>query len=112
MSREAARKWYWEHGGKEKKGTYNKVHLKERKEKEKQRWKRKKRVLVDMLGGKCKKCGYSKLSGLTFHHNGAKRENISDIRTRPLEALKEELKDAELLCANCHMELHYKWLDS
>jgi len=111
MSAEAAKRWYWEHGGKEKKRLYNKAHLSDRKEKEKERWKQKKQALVDMLGGACK-CGYSKLSGLTFHHNGDKNDDVSNMRDKPLEVLMDEIKDAELLCMNCHMELHYGWLDS
>jgi hypothetical protein len=68
--------------------------------------------LVDMLGGKCKCCGYKKnYSALTFHHlEPSKKERTLDIRqlsnTR-WELLVEEVKKCDLLCFNCHMELHH-----
>jgi len=112
MSAEQQRRWYHERGGREKKRVYNLIHREYQNQKDKERWKRKKRILVDMLGGKCKRCGYFQLSGLMFHHNGKKMDCVSNLRQRSFELLKEELKDAELLCMNCHTELHYGWLDS
>ncbi|MBU1088490.1 hypothetical protein KKA02_01240 [Patescibacteria group bacterium] len=64
---------------------------------------------VNYLGGKCQKCEYSKcLSSLTFHHKNPKGKEytVGQILDYPKETLIEELKKCNLLCFNCHMELH------
>ena len=72
--------------------------------------------LVKMLGGKCQnpECstlnGYKKsLYALEFHHlNPTEKETESEWRTK---AFEKKIKDGkiQLLCANCHRELH--WLE-
>ena len=71
---------------------------------------RRKAELVRMLGGKCVECGYNKsITALSFHHidpktklfevsNGHIMENWDDV--------VKEAKKCELLCLNCHAELH------
>ena len=74
-----------------------------------QRYERKKKA-VDYLGGKCSICGYNKfLAALTFHHNGGeeKERDISRMLDWSWEKLKQELDKCDLLCFNCHMELHW-----
>ena len=66
-------------------------------------------------GGKCERCGYDKnLSALEFHHrNPEEKEFQIDERhfsNRSLEILQKELDKCDLLCANCHREIHH--LDS
>ena len=78
--------------------------------KQKQRgWERKKKF-VNLLGGKCSKCGYCKnLSALEFHHQYDKNIKL-DIRAmsnNKEEKLAEEIKKCILLCAICHRELHH-----
>lgn len=68
--------------------------------------------LIEMRGGKCHICGYNKnQSALVFHHlkNNEKRFGI-DIRkcsNCTWEKLVEEANKCELLCHNCHNEIHH-----
>lgn len=62
-------------------------------------------------GGKCEICGYNKnLAALEFHHrNSEEKEFQIDLRhfsNGNLEKLENELQKCDLLCANCHRELH------
>ena len=68
------------------------------------------RALVNYLGGKCRRCGYKKcVAALDFHHKDPKTKRllISQSLTMSIEVLIEEADKCELLCANCHRELHY-----
>jgi len=68
-----------------------------------------KKKLVDYKGGKCEICGYDKcMRAMQFHHKdpsqkdfGIGQRNISDI-----EKLKKEIDKCQLLCSNCHSEVH------
>lgn len=68
-----------------------------------------KQKAVEYLGGCCKKCGYSKCIGaLTFHHTADSKDfQISDKLGCSWEVLQQELDKCELLCANCHHEVHW-----
>ena len=62
-------------------------------------------------GGKCEKCGYNKnLAVLEFHHRDAWNKKFQiDLRhfaNSKLEKLEDELTKCDLLCANCHREIH------
>jgi hypothetical protein len=68
-----------------------------------------------LLGGKCQRCGYHKcLDALHFHHKNPseKKFEIADsIFCRKTKGLSEqdiidEINKCELVCANCHHELH------
>lgn len=71
--------------------------------------------LKTKAGGKCCKCGYNKcLAALQFHHRNPKDKLfiITDYlwgRTKGYndQDLLEEVDKCDLLCANCHAELHY-----
>jgi len=68
-----------------------------------------KRALVEYLGGKCVRCGYSRDHRvLTFHHeNGSSKEfGIGKKITSSLKRLKKEADKCVLLCLNCHAEKH------
>jgi hypothetical protein len=71
---------------------------------------RRKEILVKMLGGKCVQCGYNKsLPALSFHHldTAAKKFDISNGGLmREWDEVVREAKKCELLCLNCHAELH------
>lgn len=66
--------------------------------------------LLNLLGGKCTKCGYNKnYSALCFHHTRDKLFQL-DVRkcsNTKWDSLIEEANKCILLCHNCHMEEHY-----
>lgn len=86
-------------------GTKNKCnscHTNER------RFKLKKKCL-DFLGGKCIICLYDKCEqALEFHHKdpNSKEFSISGSHSRSWDSIKKELEKCNLLCANCHREIH------
>ena len=65
---------------------------------------------IDLKGGRCEICGYSKcIKALEFHHlnSGGKDFGISAKGyTRSWNEVKKEIKKCILLCANCHREAH------
>lgn len=68
-----------------------------------------KRRALEYLGGKCKTCGYNKCSrALSFHHRDPKTKlfEISGGHARKWESVEQELDKCDLLCQNCHCELH------
>ena len=70
-----------------------------------------KKLFVDKLGGKCVSCGYSaNLSALSFHHKDPSQKSFPldsrHLSNRTMESCLSELEKCELLCLNCHAELH------
>lgn len=69
-----------------------------------------KKDLVEYKGGKCERCGYSKcVSALDFHHKDPSQKDFALSRnghTRSWKLLKEEADKCELVCSNCHREIH------
>lgn len=67
-----------------------------------------KRKLVEYKGGKCIVCGYNEYIGsLTFHHREpTKKEFQIGGQSRSFEKLKNEVDKCELVCHNCHGEIH------
>ena len=64
---------------------------------------------MEYKGGSCKSCGYNKCTtALDFHHRTAdeKEFNIGSIWFRGFDKAKVELDKCDLLCSNCHRELH------
>lgn len=74
-------------------------------------WRQRTKIkLVEYKGGKCEKCGYSRcIASLGFHH---RNPEMKDFRIsgscRSFERLKIEVDKCDLLCANCHNELHWE----
>lgn len=71
---------------------------------------RRKKLLVELAGGKCEKCGYCKsVAALQFHHKDPNTKlfgiGASGV-TRGIEEQKREIEKCLLLCANCHAEVH------
>ena len=65
--------------------------------------------LKKRYGGRCIKCGYDKcLEALVFHHRDPheKEFTLSDRRGCSEKNLIEELDKCDLLCSNCHIEIH------
>lgn len=70
-----------------------------------------KKQAVEYKGGKCTRCGYSKcMQALTFHHRrpGTKEFTISGAHCRRWRKLLKELDKCDLVCLNCHVEIHAK----
>lgn len=64
----------------------------------------KRSILIDMLGGKCARCGYNKNhSALNFHHIDPQTKKFQiDVRkcnNTKMSVLIEEANKCELLCA-------------
>lgn len=60
-------------------------------------------------GKECIKCGDKRAYVLDFHHLLNKEFDIANSISRAIskERLIKEINKCELLCANCHRELHY-----
>ncbi len=70
--------------------------------------------LIEMKGGKCELCGYCKsYRALTFHHtNPGAKELKLDARSlagHKWDSILTEVHKCQLLCMNCHMEIHEQW---
>jgi len=69
-------------------------------------------------GGKCVTCGYNKcFSALEFHHQDPsdksrepgkliRRVSIFSAKLDKVQEIKAEIAKCDLLCANCHREIH------
>ena len=68
-----------------------------------------KRKLVAMKGGKCERCGYDKhINALSFHHRdpSKKLHPVLGSNNKSWAASVAEAEKCDLLCANCHIEVH------
>lgn len=65
-------------------------------------------LAVEYKGGSCCKCGYDRYIGaLEFHHiNPEEKDFVVSKNTMSWEKMKKELDKCEMLCANCHREIH------
>lgn len=58
------------------------------------------------FGGKCEQCGYDRCkAALHFHHRDGRTEDEMGKRVR-LKEVREHPERFQLLCANCHIEIH------
>jgi len=76
--------------------------------------KNKKQALINYKGGKCFICGYNKCnSALEFHHKDPNEKDftLSNHYGKTVEDIKKELDKCDLLCSNCHREVHEKMLE-
>lgn len=64
---------------------------------------------INLLGGKCNRCGEDNIHKLCFHHINSDEKEIEINRAKyhKWSALEEEVKKCELLCHNCHIEHHF-----
>lgn len=75
-----------------------------------ERGRRNRRIYIEYLGGKCVKCNYDKCdSALEFHHRDQSKKDLrfNYIRYWGFEKAKKELNKCDLVCSNCHREIHY-----
>lgn len=64
---------------------------------------------VELMGGKCKICGYSKCeAALEFHHLDPSKKDfaIGGTIRYSWSKVAEELKKCIMVCSNCHVEIH------
>lgn len=74
-----------------------------------ERQRERKKQAIQYKGGKCEICGYSKcFAALDFHHldPSAKEFSLSAGKFTSFARFKTELDKCQLLCANCHREVH------
>lgn len=91
---------------------YHKKHPDEYKRRHKNFLIERKRKFVEMLGGKCQKCGYHKnFSALAFHHKIPSEKECENEWLRKSFIDKIKNGDIELLCQNCHCEFHNPQLE-
>jgi hypothetical protein len=68
-----------------------------------------KRSDIEFFGGKCIRCTYSKcVAALEFHHRNPneKDPDFKRVIRRSAKARRTELSKCDLLCSNCHREIH------
>jgi hypothetical protein len=63
-------------------------------------------------GGRCKICGYNKcFAALQFHHRDPTEKEIllnsGKMALSNMAGVLKEIEKCDLLCANCHAELHF-----
>ena len=57
----------------------------------------------------CSICGEGRYWVLDFHHLGDKEESVSSlVRSGSLTKVKKEIEKCEVLCSNCHRDLHHQ----
>jgi 5-methylcytosine-specific restriction endonuclease McrA len=73
-----------------------------------------KTALIQYKGGSCKECGYKDAqSALQLHHRDPNEKDFTFARVNlshlglTMDKLKKEADKCDLLCANCHAEVHY-----
>jgi hypothetical protein len=79
-------------------------------EAQKERSKIRKEILIKKLGGMCSLCGYDRnYASLCFHHLKDKSFSLDfrSLSNRSWKIIEREAEKCQLLCHNCHMELHY-----
>lgn len=75
----------------------------------KRRRQRLKVLAIVYKGGSCKQCGYSRCpTALEFHHRDSSLKDGSPSSFTSWNKFKLELDKCDLLCANCHREIHYE----
>ena len=71
-----------------------------------------KNMAIEYKGAKCMICGYNRcLEALEFHHSDSSEKDFGISAkgyTRSWKKVKEELNKCQLVCANCHREIHSK----
>ena len=75
------------------------------------RYSEKREWAINLLGGKCCKCGSTE--NLEFDHINPedKKDVIANLLVKSKERLLDELKKCQLLCTNCHYEKTLKDLN-
>ena len=80
-------------------------------ERQRERGRARKLTLIHQLGGHCERCGYQRNHGaLEFHHRDPSQKKFQlDMRSLAnlsWDQILVESSKCQLLCSNCHAELH------
>lgn len=72
-----------------------------------------KQQCLDYKGGNgCERCGYNKSNvALDFHHRDSTTKDFAISRFKLykfIDSVKEELDKCDVLCSNCHREVHHE----
>ena len=71
-----------------------------------------KRKVIQQIksSSECSMCGESRWYCLDYHHKGDKVDSISNLMKGHIniDKIKKEMKKCDVLCANCHREVHYQ----
>ena len=69
-----------------------------------------KQIAVEYKGGQCSRCGYNKnIAAMDFHHRDPTQKDFGiacNGNTMSWAKMKVELDKCDLVCANCHREIH------
>lgn len=72
-----------------------------------------KKEAIKRMGGACSRCGYNKsIAALNFHHKNPNEKDFGLAQggdTHSWDDYWKEAQKCELLCANCHAEIHEEW---
>ncbi len=89
---------------------YKKMHSRNEAAKRKPRKQKIKRYLIKLLGGKCQICGLDNdcPAIYDFHHRDPNKKDLNiSSADRLNKSLLNEVKKCDLLCSNCHRQLHW-----
>lgn len=65
---------------------------------------------IAYLGGKCVICGYNRCpAALDFHHQDGRDKDFTISSKASWQTIEPELRKCDLLCSNCHREVHAGW---
>lgn len=68
-------------------------------------------IAISVYGSlSCSSCGYDKcFAAIDFHHRNPSEKEISPctLLFRSEKVIREELHKCDILCANCHREVHH-----
>jgi hypothetical protein len=106
----------WKKNNREKFLNYQNKYNKERAENKRDDARKRREIIKTFISEYksnkcCLKCGYNKNSNiLVFHHRDPEKKEfkIAQRNTSSPEIILEEMKKCDLLCPNCHRELHWK----
>lgn len=66
------------------------------------RYHKKRKEIIDQLGGKCKECGSDKNLHLDHIDKSKKTMRMVDVHSANDKKIQNELKNIQLLCKDCH----------
>ena len=91
---------------------YTRNHYKNNKkqyfERNKRRTREAKEYIIEYKKNSVCKCGESRWWVLDFHHIDDKKEEVINLISYGIETVKKEIEKCEVLCSNCHRDLHYQ----